>query len=142
MAYMDFNFARAAVARIDTARAAPPAPVVTDDDKQARFSALEWQVIALAERDRPGSLRRPGTLSLALGALFGGHNPRLADPRLEALRRLAVLSWRRGYAVPRHEQRAFLDAGYRLAHQELLMDSIFAARAERRAEAGRPYPAA
>ncbi len=141
MAYMDFNFARAAVAEINAARATPDTSPV-DAVRSARFSAIEWQVIALAERDRLSSLRRPGALSQALGALFGGHNPRLADAQLEALRRLAVLSWRRGYAVPSHELRAFLDAGYTPAHQELLLDSIFAARAERRTTAGRPYPAA
>ena len=139
MAYMDFNFARAAVAQAQAARAEP---AVVEPAPPVRFSALEWQVIALAERDRPSSLRYPGAVSLALGALFGEHNPRLADPQLEALRRLAVLSWRRGYAVPPHELRAFLDAGYAPAHQELLLDSIFAARAERRMAAGHRYPAA
>ncbi len=140
MAYMDFSFARAAVTQV--AAATDSASPAAEAETPARFSPLEWQVIALAERDRPASLRRPGAMSLALGAVFGGHNPRLADPRLEALRRLAVLSWRHGYAVPRHEQRAFVAAGFTLAHQELLLDSIFAARAERRAEAGRPYLAA
>ena len=121
MAYMDFTFARAANARI----AAEPATM------PARFSALEWQVVALAERDRPASLRRPGALSTALGALFGGHNPRLADPRLEALRRIAVLSWRRGYSVAPDEVSAFTAAGFTADHYELLLDSIFAARANR-----------
>ena len=63
----------------------------------AGFGPLEWSVVALAERDRPSSLGTPGRLSLALGAVFGTkwRNPALADPRLEALRRLAVLSWHR-----------------------------------------------
>ena len=120
MAYMDFSFAPAVGA---AAAQVSPAP--------ARFSALEWQVVALAERDRPASLRRPGALSTALGALFGGHNPRLADPRLEALRRIAVLSWRRGYSVAPEEVSAFTAAGYTPAQYELLLDSIFAARADR-----------
>ncbi len=131
MAYMDFNFARAAGAQL---AAAHPSPTQVEPTvaTPARFSALEWQVVALAERDRPSSLRRPGALSTALGALFGGHNPRLADPQLEALRRIAVLSWRRGYSVPSHEVRQFTDAGYTAHQYELLLDSIFAARAERR----------
>lgn len=132
MAYMDFAFARAASAQAAAARPSPPARVEPAAATPARFSALEWQVVALAERDRPASLRRPGALSTALGALFGGHNPRLADPRLEALRRIAVLSWRRGYSVPPHEVRQFTDAGYTPRQYELLLDSIFAARAERR----------
>ncbi len=125
MAYMDFSFADAGTAQGSTARVATP----------ARFSALEWQVVALAQRDRPASLRRPGALSTALGALFGGHNPRLADPRLEALRRIAVLSWRRGYSVAPEEVSAFTAAGYTPTQYELLLDSIFAARADRSAVA-------
>lgn len=121
MAYMDFSLAHDGSGQGSTARAAVP----------ARFSALEWQVVALAERDRPTSLRRPGALSTALGALFGGHNPRLADSRLEALRRIAVLSWRRGYSVAPEEVSAFTAAGYTPAQYELLLDSIFAARADR-----------
>jgi alkylhydroperoxidase family enzyme len=44
--------------------------------------------------------------------LFSDTNPPLADPRLEALRRLAVLCWHDGPAVPSHEVLALLDAGF------------------------------
>jgi hypothetical protein len=97
------------------------------------FSALEWQVVALARRDRVSSLRRPGALSAAMGSVFGGRNPRLADPKLEALRRMAVLSWHRGYSVEPHEVRAFTQAGFTPEQYELLLDSIEAAQAGRRA---------
>lgn len=90
-----------------------------------RYSALEWSVIALARNDRPSTLRRPGRMALALGVLFGERaNPRLADPKLEALRRIAVLSWRRGYSVAPAEVRAFIAAGYTPDQYELLLDSI------------------
>jgi hypothetical protein len=124
MAYVAFLEGTAGLVA-DYVAAPPPEP--------ARFSPLDWQVIAIAERDPVSSLRYPGRLSTALGALFGsGHNPRLADPRLEALRRMAVLSWRRGYSVPPHEVRAFLDAGYTPDQYELLLDSIGEARVARR----------
>jgi hypothetical protein len=102
----------------DKAAAAGPAPTL---------SALEWSVVAIAWSDRLSSLRRPGRIARAIG-LFGGHNPRLADPRLEALRRMAVLTWHHGYTVPPHEVRAFTDAGYSAEQYELLVDSIAAAR--------------
>lgn len=94
----------------------------------ARLSALEWSVVAIAWSDRLSSLRHPGRVARMMGGLFGGHNPRLADPRLEALRRMAVLTWRRGYTVPPHEVRAFHDAGYTAEQYELLVDSIATAR--------------
>lgn len=103
----------------------------------AQFSALEWSVVALARKDRVSSLRTPGRLSVALGTLFGeGHNPRLADPQLEALRRMAVLSWHRGYSVAPAEVRAFVAAGYSLDQYELLLDSIHAGLADERAGRG------
>ena len=97
--------------------------------KTVSFSALEWSVVAIARQDRLSSLRSPGRLSLALGAVFGGSgHTRLADEKLEGLRRMAVLSWHRGYAVPSHEVRAFNDAGWSPDHYELLLRSISAAR--------------
>ena len=102
---------------------AVPAP------QPVRFSALEWSVVAIAQKDRLASLRSPGRLSLALGAVFGGRRQsRLSDEKLEALRRMAVLAWHRGYAVAPHEVRAFVDAGWSLDHYELLLRSISAAR--------------
>ncbi len=94
------------------------------------LSALEWSVVALAQRDRVSSLTRPGRLSVALGSVFGGrrHSPHLADPRLEALRRIAVLSWHRGFAVPANELKAFLRAGFSTAQYDTLLASISAAR--------------
>ncbi len=89
------------------------------------FSALEWSVIALVQRDRIASLRQPGRIATALGALFGTSRPsRLADGRLEALRRIAVLAWHRGYSVPVSELRAFLAAGFSSEQYEMLQASI------------------
>ena len=94
-----------------------------------RFSALEWSVIALARRDRLSSLRTPGRMAIALGRLFGErHNPRLADPALEALRRMAVLTWHYGYSVASDEVRAFVEAGFTTDQYELMVMSVAAGR--------------
>ncbi|WP_085808496.1 hypothetical protein [Sphingomonas sp. TZW2008] len=96
----------------------------TDD----RLSALEWAVVVLARRDTLATLREPGRLSVALGNLFGRKpNPRLADPKLEALRRLAVLAWHDLGRVPAQEITDFLAAGFTNGHYETLRASIRAA---------------
>jgi hypothetical protein len=67
---------------------------------------------------------------MALGALFGtGPNPKLADPRLEALRRISVLGWHNGYAIPSSEIEAFQQAGFSLDQYEILQRSIGLGRA-------------
>jgi hypothetical protein len=126
MAYMDF-------AALQGTRVAAPAgmPASLRRETQSGFSALEWQVVAIAQQDRLSSLEEPGRLSVALGMIFGGQrpNPRLADARLEALRRVAVLAWHRGYAVPPHEIRAFHQAGFTPDQYETLLASISQGRA-------------
>lgn len=124
MAYVNFS---------ETAGAPHNAIAQRDGDTApARLSGLEWSVVAVAQRDTLSSLNTPGRLSVALGALFGGQrDPRLADPRLEALRRMAVLAWHRGYAVPVAEVRAFLAAGFTAHHYEMMLASISRGRSAR-----------
>lgn len=108
---------------------AAPAAVETP----ASFSPLEWSVVALAERDPLSSLRTPGRMAMALGSLFGDRpNPKLADPKLEALRRLAVLTWHHGFQVAQSAVRGFLEAGFSAQQYELLTGSIVSARVKRR----------
>lgn len=97
------------------------------------FTALEWQVVALAQRDRLSSLAAPGRLTTALEAVFGFKrpNPELSSPALEALRRIAVLAWHRGFVLPNSEVRAFLAAGYSEDQFETLLGSISAGRLAR-----------
>ena len=97
-----------------------------------RLSALEWSVVAFAQRDSLASLREPGRLVAALGSLFGRRDHRVADPRLETLRRIAVLAWHRGWQVPTSELRAFVRAGFSLDQYELVQNSIARGRAARR----------
>lgn len=130
MAYVDF-----------TGELMPAVPAVSprpDPTPSAdRLTALEWSVVAIARGDRMSSLDVPGRMSLALGKVFGTRrrSPHLADPRLEALRRMAVLTWHRGFSVPSREVKAFLAAGFSPAQYEAMATSIGATRAQRGASA-------
>lgn len=102
------------------------------DRPRARFSALEWSVVALAERDSLSTLQSPGRVAVALGTLFGSRlNPQLADSKLEALRKIAVLTWHQGYHIAESAIRGFLGAGFTQDHYALLASSITNARARR-----------
>lgn len=99
----------------------------------ANFDALEWQIVALARTDGLHSLRRPGRLDHLRKIMFGGEpSPTLASERLEALRRLAVEAWHRGYAVSLSALRAFRAAGFTADQLELLLATISAGRSARR----------
>lgn len=96
------------------------------------FASIEWEVIAFAQHDGLASLSEPGWVSRAFAWLFGSSPTfRLADPRLETLRRLAVLAWNRGYAVPVSAMKAFRTAGYSVDQLELLFANISARRPTR-----------
>lgn len=91
----------------------------------ASLSGLEWSVVALARNDPVSTLHQPGRIAVAMSILFRARfNPGLADARLEALRRIAVLVWRRGSTVPHDELKAFVDAGFTPAQYQLLVASI------------------
>lgn len=107
------------------------APHVSNDDEPARLSALEWSIVAMGERDSIASLREPSRFVSALGGLFGVRRAnRLANDRLEALRRMSVLVWRHRWNVPKSELNAFLKAGFSIAQYELVQASIAEARAQ------------
>jgi hypothetical protein len=99
--------------------AASPAPT---------FSPLEWSIIRQARVDGLSSLREPGRLRRFLSWLFGlNRTPRLASPRLETLRRTAVLSWHFGFSVPGDDVAEFIAPGFGSDQYELLVHSIRAA---------------
>jgi len=124
MAYLNFS-------ALQGSPVSAPADVAVAPRTETGFSALEWQVVAIAQKDRLSSLGRPGKLATALTMVFGGQrpNPELADSRLEALRRLAVLAWHKGYTVPRAAIRAFHEAGFTVEQYETLLASISRGRA-------------
>lgn len=118
MAYL--NFAEPQEAAFATRIVTPVADAVP-----ARLSPLEWSVVALAQTERLSSINAPGRIAVAMGKLFGSRrNPLLADSRLEALRRLAVIAWHRGYAIHSSEIYAFKEAGFSMAQYELVLASI------------------
>jgi hypothetical protein len=103
---------------------------------KASLSALEWSVVALAQRDSLSSLRTPGRLATALAVLFGGRTDnRLADPRIEALRRVSVHAWYHGFAIPASEVEGFYSVGFTPDHLELVITSIGRSRSQRRRRA-------
>jgi hypothetical protein len=129
MAYIDFREAELS-GSLATVFAPRPEPEV--NLPASGLSALEWLVVALARRDGLGSLRTPGRIGAALSRVFGGRGePRLANPKLEALRRFAVFAWHRGHNVPPSELAAFRDAGFSPNQAETVLESILSTRAVR-----------
>jgi hypothetical protein len=98
-----------------------------DRPNAAGFDPLELKVIALAEADPVASIGPPKRLHRFFERWFGFKLPNpLADERLEALRRFAVLARVTGGRLPAEEVKHFLTAGF----------SLFQARAlQRRASA-------
>ena len=121
-----------ALQNYSTWSAEPPSAIV-GTAVPARLSALEWSVVALAEQDALSSIREPGRYVRALRSLFGLKvQNRLANDRLEALRRLAILAWHHGWNVPKSELKAFLEAGFTTDQFELIQNSLGQARAATR----------
>jgi hypothetical protein len=112
-------------------------PPSSSECPEARLSALEWSIVAVARSDRLSSLREPGRLSAALAGLFGRRSgDKAPDTRLEALRRIAVLAWHCGWQVPTSELRAFVKAGFSLDQYELVQARIARGRTARRRRIG------
>ena len=88
------------------------------------FSALEWSVIRLARIDDLWTIRPAGPIRRFWNALLGRTNPELANDRLEALRKAAVLSWHFGFTIPGEDVADFLSAGFSPAQYELLVTSV------------------
>ena len=118
MAYIDFNMP-----------ASGPGGVAASASVVGTLDQLEWEVVRLARGDRLASLRAPGRWARLRARLFGADiNPRLADPRLEALRGLAVLAWHHGYALPVSAIKAFKAAGFSMDQFEAVQARIAAIR--------------
>lgn len=98
----------------------------------ASFSALQWSVIAMARSDTLSSLAPDGGILRRIAAWLGiWRSSRLADEKLEALRRISVLAWRKGYVISNRDLREFLSAGFTCDHYELLQKWVGEARAKR-----------
>jgi hypothetical protein len=115
------------LARIEPQTAAPIAlrGIPANDTARPEFSALEWSVIRLARVDGLSTLREPGRLGRFVNWLMGRTGtPELANERLEALRRMAVLSWHFGFTVPGTDVADFLSQGFSPDQYELMVGSI------------------
>lgn len=106
-------------------------PAIRDRIKAvaAGFSPMEWQIVRLAQTDGLSSLREPGRWSRFKALLFGPQpHFKLADAKLEALRRLAVEAWHEGFAVRPSAIRHFREAGFSEGQVETLLSAVTAAR--------------
>lgn len=93
------------------------------------FSTAEWQIVQLARTDGLASLREPGRWAWIRNAIFGPQpHFKLADGKLETLRRLAVEAWHQGFAVRPSSIDAFLAAGFTEGQLETLLSAVTAAR--------------
>jgi hypothetical protein len=128
MAYIDFSEAGGATR--GQGAVIVPRSFVKPAARASALSYLEWQVVTLARGDRLSSIYEAGPIARAARWLFGlTATNALSDPRLEALRRMSVLSWHRGYSVAEEEVRAFIAAGFTLEHYDIVLTHINAARA-------------
>lgn len=117
-------------ARIETQIAAPIArPAVPANDTETPFfNPLEWSVIRDARTDSVSTLRPAGRIRRFFSWLMGRiGGPELANEKLEALRRMAVLSWHYGFTVPGDDVANFISAGFSPDQYELMVRSIRAA---------------
>lgn len=99
MTFIDYTDA-APGALLDSGLAAP-----ADDPASGAagaLTALEYRVIDLARNDGLQTLRPPRKRGWLARLILGPEpvSPMLANERLEALRRLAVQAWHKGYQLP------------------------------------------
>ena len=99
-------------------------PLGAAESVKPSFSPLEWSVIRLARIDRLWTIREGGRLRRLWNWLLARGNPSLANEKLEALRRMAVLTWHYGFTVPGEDVRNFLSAGFTPDQYELMAGSI------------------
>ena len=125
MAYLNFaEHGGAPALGFSFAASAPVADAVPN------LGAREWSVIRLARDDSLSSIFPESRLGRLVRLIFGLERKNiLSNPRLEALRRIAVMSWHHGYNVAPSEISDFLNAGYTRQDYETLMDRVVAERA-------------
>ena len=117
------------LSRIEPHDAQPVALSAANDASRPEpgFSNLEWSVVRLARVDCLWTIRTAGHLRRLWNWVVGRGNPELANPRLEALRRMAVLTWHYGFTVPGDDVANFISAGFSPDQYELMAGSINAA---------------
>jgi len=100
----------------------PFVPAEPVREAESGFNAREWLVIRLARDDSLSSLREESDFKQFLRKIFGYERKRpLSDPRLEALRRMAVLSWHHRYNVNATDIAEFLSKGYSIDQYDAML---------------------
>lgn len=128
MAFIDFG---------DAAHRAQPMPSagLPADIQTLGFagplSVLEHRVIELARHDSLETLRAPRKRGWFARLILGPQpaSSMLANERLEALRRLAVHTWHKGYQLPASALKEALAAGFSEDQIGAVVDTIGRARA-------------
>lgn len=112
MSFIAFDMAAATIARSATDQ-----PETTAVET---FSMLEWSVIQASDADDRSTLEEPGRILRAFHGLLGvSRKNRLANPRLEVLRRMSVLLRSRD-PVTADDESAFRAAGFTDRQLDLL----------------------
>jgi hypothetical protein len=94
------------------------------------LSQLEWRVVQLARGDGLLTLQPQRKRSWLSRVVFGPSppSPMLADEKLEALRKLAVLAWHHGYTLPSSAMKQAISAGYSEWQVGQVIDAIVGER--------------
>jgi hypothetical protein len=117
MAYMETS---SAAFRPETANRLPDSEVAD----LGRLGRDEWSVVDFARNDGLWSLTPNGILARVARTLFGIQPPRpLANERLEALRRFAVIAWTKG-KVGVAQARELAAAGFSCVDARLVLDYV------------------
>ena len=126
MAFINFSDDTAHAVLSSSASPAASAPAVATIRIAEPLSTLERRVIELAREDRLATLRPVRKRSWLGRVLFGPQppSPMLANERLEALRRLAVVAWHHGYQLPASALREAQAAGFSEVQTGAVVDFI------------------
>ena len=117
MAYMDTSLS---AFRTDESNRLPD----VDFSGPSRLGREEWSVVDFSRNDGLWSLAPDGFLPRLARILFGiGPARPLANERLEALRRFAVVVWNKG-KVGAAQAREFAAAGYSCVDARLVLDYV------------------
>ena len=108
----------------NTAAMSQPPADAAKTSEPAAFTPLEWSIVRLARNDKLWTIREGSPVRKILNSFLGRKANRLANERLEALRRMAVQSWHFGFSVATDKVAAFLDAGFTASQYKLLVSSV------------------
>ena len=124
MAFIDFRDAAPGALSVSTTSLAANAHA-------APLTTLEHRVIELAREDGLDTLRPQRKRGWFARLILGPQpaSPMLANERLEALRRLAVQAWHRGYLLPASALKEAQAAGFSEDQVGAVIDTIGRARA-------------